>query len=74
VNGYPVLGAGFETTAPGLHLLGAPASWSFGPLMRFVAGTEFAGRALERCVARAVRRSSPAAGRPGIAEAEYGKA
>jgi cation diffusion facilitator CzcD-associated flavoprotein CzcO len=74
VNGYPVLDAGFETTARGLHVLGAPAAWSFGPLMRFVAGTEFAGRALERSVARAARRSSPAAGRPGIPEAEYGNA
>jgi hypothetical protein len=46
VNGYPELGYGFESSLPGLHFIGAPAAWSFGPLMRFVSGTEFAGRAL----------------------------
>jgi cation diffusion facilitator CzcD-associated flavoprotein CzcO len=46
VDGYPVLDVGFETSVPGLHFLGASAAWSFGPLMRFVAGTEFAARAL----------------------------
>ena len=38
VNGYPVLDAGFEASVPGLHFIGAPAAWSFGPLMRFVGG------------------------------------
>jgi cation diffusion facilitator CzcD-associated flavoprotein CzcO len=50
VNGYPRLGRGFESSLPGLHFLGAPAAYSFGPLMRFVAGTEFTSRALtQRC-------------------------
>lgn len=48
VAGYPQLDAGFQSSVPGLHFLGAPAAWSFGPLMRFVAGTEFAARALAR--------------------------
>jgi FAD-dependent urate hydroxylase len=72
VNGYPVLGRGFETTSAALHILGAPASWSFGPIMRFVAGTEFAGRALMRNVKQASRRSSTARNRAGMPEAEYG--
>jgi FAD-dependent urate hydroxylase len=42
VRGYPVLTRSFETSSPGLHVVGAPAAWSFGPLMRFVAGSEFA--------------------------------
>jgi FAD-dependent urate hydroxylase len=46
VGGYPRLTRGFETSLPGLHILGAPSAWSFGPLMRFVAGTEFAAPAL----------------------------
>jgi cation diffusion facilitator CzcD-associated flavoprotein CzcO len=46
VNGYPRLRRGFETTVPGLHVLGAPSAWSFGPLSRFVAGTDFAAKAL----------------------------
>ena len=40
-NGYPVLNHQFQSSVPGLYFLGAPAAWSFGPLMRFVAGTEF---------------------------------
>jgi len=52
VNGYPALGDGFESSVPGLHFIGAPAAWSFGPLMRFVSGTEFAGRTLMRSLAR----------------------
>jgi cation diffusion facilitator CzcD-associated flavoprotein CzcO len=50
VGGYPRLRPGFESSVPGLHFLGAPSAWSFGPLMRFVAGTEFAAPALTRAV------------------------
>ncbi len=48
INGYPQLDSGFQTSIPGLHFLGAPAAWSFGPLMRFVAGADFASRTLTR--------------------------
>jgi FAD-dependent urate hydroxylase len=48
VNGYPVLGAGLESSVAGLHFLGKPASWSFGPLLCFVSGTEFASTELLR--------------------------
>jgi hypothetical protein len=51
-NGYPQLQSGLETSVPGLHILGAPAAWSFGPLMQFVSGTQYAGRSLARSVAR----------------------
>jgi FAD-dependent urate hydroxylase len=46
VGGFPVLDQGFETSLPGMHFVGAPAAWSFGPLMRFVAGAEFASPAV----------------------------
>ncbi len=52
-NGYPRLDAGFESSVPGLHFLGAPAAWSFGPLLKFVAGTEFASRTLWRRILQA---------------------
>jgi cation diffusion facilitator CzcD-associated flavoprotein CzcO len=74
VNGYPVLNAGLESSLPGLHFLGAPAARSFGPLMRFVAGTEFSGRALQRCVRQASRRSPAVRGASDIPEAAYGEA
>lgn len=50
VDGYPTLGAGLESSVPGLHFLGAPAARSFGPLVRFVSGTQFASAALTRAV------------------------
>jgi FAD-dependent urate hydroxylase len=50
-NGYPILKVGLETSVAGLHILGAPAAWSFGPLMQFVSGTRYASQALARCVA-----------------------
>jgi len=50
-NGYPRLRAGLETSVDGLHILGAPAAWSFGPLMQFVSGTHYASRVLLRSVA-----------------------
>jgi FAD-dependent urate hydroxylase len=50
IDGYPTLGAGLESSVPGLHFLGAPAARSFGPLVRFVAGTQFASAALARRV------------------------
>ena len=46
VNGYPVLGRGMESSVVGLHFVGAPAAWSFGPIMRFVSGGWYTGRAL----------------------------
>ena len=55
-EGFPVLGTGFESSVPGLHFLGAPAAWSYGPLMRFVAGADFAARAVARSIV-SVRRT-----------------
>jgi len=49
-DGYPVLRGGLESSVAGLHFLGAPAAHSFGPLVRFVSGTEFAARALTRSI------------------------
>lgn len=45
-GGYPKLSSGFLSSVPGLHFIGATAARSFGPLLYFVAGTEFASRHL----------------------------
>jgi FAD-dependent urate hydroxylase len=45
-GGYPVLDSGFSSSLPGLHFLGAPAARTFGPLLYFVAGTEFSSTVL----------------------------
>ena len=50
VDGYPLLSFRFESSVPGLHFIGAAAARTFGPVMRFVGGTMYAGRALTRHV------------------------
>jgi cation diffusion facilitator CzcD-associated flavoprotein CzcO len=55
-GGYPVLRRGLESSVPGLHFMGAPAAWSFGPTMRFVSGSWYAGRALTSSIAGRRRR------------------
>jgi len=59
LDGSPVLAGGLCSSIPGLHFVGATAARSFGPLLYFVAGTEFASRELVSHVARngAIRRS-----------------
>ena len=52
VDGYPQLDDAFESSVAGLHFLGAPAAWSFGPLLRFVAGADFAARELTSKILR----------------------
>ena len=52
LDGYPALGPGFCTSVPGLHFIGATAARNFGPLLYFVAGTEFASRELTSYVTR----------------------
>lgn len=52
-GGGPRLDAGFGSSVPGLYFTGLPAAASFGPVMRFVCGTEFASRRLAGAVAEA---------------------
>jgi hypothetical protein len=47
-NGFPTLRRGFESSEPGLFFLGAPASYSFGPILRFVSGSWFASEQLTK--------------------------
>jgi FAD-dependent urate hydroxylase len=52
VGGYPILRKGLESSVAGLHFVGAPAAWSFGPTMRFVSGSWFASEQVSAHVAR----------------------
>jgi hypothetical protein len=54
-DGYPRLGSGFRCSVPGLYFIGATAARSFGPLLYFVAGTEFASRELVSHLSRSRR-------------------
>jgi len=51
-SGYPLLSRGLESSVPGLHFVGKPAAWSFGPLLGFVSGAEFASRELAQYIGR----------------------
>ncbi|MFC8130742.1 FAD-dependent oxidoreductase [Streptomyces sp. NPDC057302] len=52
-RGTPKLGAGYASSLPGLYFTGLPAAASYGPVMRFVCGTEFASPRLVGHLARA---------------------
>jgi FAD-dependent urate hydroxylase len=47
------LDAGYGSSVPGLYCTGLPAAASFGPVMRFVCGTEYASPRLAKAVAMA---------------------
>lgn len=51
-HGAPVLDAGYGSSVPGLHFTGLPSASSFGPVMRFVCGTQYASPRLASSLAR----------------------
>lgn len=51
VNHWPRLKPGYESAVPGLYFVGFPSAATFGPLMRFVCGTEYAGPRVARAAA-----------------------
>ncbi|PBC62114.1 oxidoreductase [Streptomyces sp. Tue6028] len=54
-RGTPRLGAGYRSSVRGLYFTGLPAAASYGPVMRFVCGTEFASPRLTGHLAAAHR-------------------
>jgi hypothetical protein len=50
-HGWPVLDRSFRTTVPQVSLVGFPAEGRFGPLARFVEGSEFAARRVAESLA-----------------------
>ena len=60
VEGTPVLSSTFESSERGLHFVGLAAANSFGPVMRFAYGAEFAAETVTRALKKsASRRSAP---------------
>ncbi len=63
-HGAPVLDRNFRTSVPGLYFVGPAAAASFGPLLRFTAGSRFTSQRLSRhlakCFAREGRRRAEA--------------
>jgi thioredoxin reductase len=59
VRGTPILSANFESSMPGLYFVGAIAANTFGPVLRFACGAEFAAPRLARHLSRRHKRLSP---------------
>jgi hypothetical protein len=58
-DGAPVLSQNFETSLKGLTMIGPVAHSSFGPLLRFAAGAEFAATQVTRQLVRSLARHQP---------------
>lgn len=56
VNGTPVLSSTFESSMPGLYFVGIAAANSFGPVMRFAFGADFAARTVTRALMKSLWR------------------
>jgi thioredoxin reductase len=50
-GGAPILSRQFESSVPGLYFVGVAAANSFGPLLRFAFGADYAARRLSRHLA-----------------------
>jgi Pyridine nucleotide-disulphide oxidoreductase len=60
VGSMPELSHHFESSVAGLYFVGAAAAGTFGPLMRFVVGTEFASPRVATHLASRARRGTAA--------------
>ena len=60
-NHIPVLSTDFQSSIPGLYFVGLAAANSFGPLLRFACGSDFAARHL----CKGLVKSLHLAGKPG---------
>ncbi|MFI0406166.1 NAD(P)-binding domain-containing protein [Actinomadura sp. 3N508] len=62
--GVPVLSRDFEASAPGLYFAGLAAAATFGPVMRFVHGADFAARRIAHHIIRSTPAMRPPTRRP----------
>ncbi len=58
-NGYPVQNTWFESSVPHLYFAGAIAGFTFGPICRFVAGSDAAAHQISRHIVRSARMPAP---------------
>jgi thioredoxin reductase len=55
VEDTPVLSSRFETSVPGLYMVGLASAYSFGPLTRFACGAEFTAKHISKQVTAKIR-------------------
>lgn len=63
VGGGPAVGGDFQSSVPGLFFVGPAVASTFGPVMRFVHGSDFAARRLSRRLAATASRRAPSQAR-----------
>lgn len=56
--GIPALNRGYQTSVPGLHVVGVLSAPSWGPSMRFIYGTNFAAPQVTRSIKHDINRST----------------
>jgi thioredoxin reductase len=64
IGNTPRLSSHFESSIPGLYFIGGLAGTSFGPVMRFVAGADFASRKTSTHLARSFGANNRLVGKP----------
>ncbi|MCP3459235.1 NAD(P)-binding domain-containing protein [Bradyrhizobium sp. CCGUVB23] len=57
VQEAPSLSPSFESSIPGLYFAGIASAYNFGPVMRFLCGTDYAARRISSDIARQQSRS-----------------
>jgi cation diffusion facilitator CzcD-associated flavoprotein CzcO len=58
LGGTPALSSTCESSVPGLYFVGIAAANSFGPVMRFAFGADFAARTVTRALAKSLSRNA----------------
>jgi pyruvate/2-oxoglutarate dehydrogenase complex dihydrolipoamide dehydrogenase (E3) component len=64
--GTPAVGASYQSSVPGLYFIGPAVASTFGPVMRFVYGSDHAARVVARRLAAATRSSPRSATRAAL--------
>ena len=67
VNGTPILSSQFESSVPGLYFVGIAAANSFGPVMRFAFGADFAAKRLTQTMLKSLARNPTPVRSSGVA-------
>jgi thioredoxin reductase len=63
----PVVSSTCESSVPGLYFVGIAAANSFGPVMRFAFGADFAARTVTRALAKSLSRKAASVPAPSVA-------
>jgi len=70
VANTPRLSPHFQSTVPGLYFAGPVAAYSFGPVLRFMCGTEFTAPRIARHLAKSTRTRGVSIPQPAYADTQ----